>query len=139
MMTECDTLLMVGSSFPYSEFLPKEGQARGVQIDIDPKHAQHPLSDGSQSGRRQRGNTCARSFRCSNARPDRAWREKIESDIVDWWKVLEARAMNEAQPDQSAARLLGTLAAAAGQLHPHRATPARRRTGLRAISKSGAA
>src|SRR3954471_17964978 len=36
-MTECDTLLMVGSSFPYSEFLPKEGQARGVQIDIDPK------------------------------------------------------------------------------------------------------
>jgi pyruvate dehydrogenase (quinone) len=37
MMTECDTLLMVGSSFPYSEFLPKEGQARGVQIDIHPR------------------------------------------------------------------------------------------------------
>src|SRR3954454_12026459 len=37
MMSECDTLLMVGSSFPYSEFLPKEGQARGVQIDLDPK------------------------------------------------------------------------------------------------------
>ena len=36
MMTECDTLLMIGSGFPYSEFLPKEGQARGVQIDIDP-------------------------------------------------------------------------------------------------------
>ena len=34
-MMDCDTLLMVGSSFPYSEFLPKEGQARGVQIDID--------------------------------------------------------------------------------------------------------
>jgi pyruvate dehydrogenase (quinone) len=34
-MAGCDTLLMVGSSFPYSEFLPKEGQARGVQIDID--------------------------------------------------------------------------------------------------------
>ena len=34
-MAECDTLLMVGTSFPYSEFLPKEGQARGVQIDID--------------------------------------------------------------------------------------------------------
>jgi len=37
MMQHCDTLLMVGSSFPYSEFLPKEGQARGVQIDIDGK------------------------------------------------------------------------------------------------------
>ena len=35
MMSECDTLLMVGSSFPYSEFLPTEGKARGVQIDID--------------------------------------------------------------------------------------------------------
>ena len=34
MMMECDTLLMIGSSFPYSEFLPEEGQARGVQIDI---------------------------------------------------------------------------------------------------------
>ena len=37
MMSECDTLLMIGSNFPYSEFLPKEGQARGVQIDIDPR------------------------------------------------------------------------------------------------------
>src|SRR6478672_3962404 len=35
LMMDCDTLLMVGSSFPYSEFLPEEGQARGVQIDID--------------------------------------------------------------------------------------------------------
>ena len=35
LMKDCDTLLMVGSSFPYSEFLPEEGQARGVQIDID--------------------------------------------------------------------------------------------------------
>ena len=39
MMMECDTLLMIGSGFPYSEFLPKEGQARGVQIDIDARHA----------------------------------------------------------------------------------------------------
>src|SRR3954453_18330808 len=35
LMMGCDTLLLVGSSFPYSEFLPEEGQARGVQIDID--------------------------------------------------------------------------------------------------------
>lgn len=34
LMTECDTLLMIGSGFPYSEFLPKEGRARGVQIDL---------------------------------------------------------------------------------------------------------
>src|SRR5204862_7494307 len=35
LMTECDTLLMIGSSFPYSEFLPKEGKAKGIQIDLD--------------------------------------------------------------------------------------------------------
>ncbi len=35
MMTGCDTLLTVGSSFPYSQFMPDYGQARGVQIDID--------------------------------------------------------------------------------------------------------
>src|SRR5918992_90363 len=35
LMQGCDTLLMIGSTFPYSEFLPKEGQARGVQIDLD--------------------------------------------------------------------------------------------------------
>src|SRR5512142_863618 len=37
LMMNCDTLLMVGSSFPYSEFLPEEGQAHGIQIDIDPR------------------------------------------------------------------------------------------------------
>ena len=38
MMKECDTLFMIGSAFPYTEFLPKEGQARGVQIDIAPRN-----------------------------------------------------------------------------------------------------
>ena len=42
-MMECDTLLMVGSSFPYAEFLPPEGQARGVQIDIDPASLDRPM------------------------------------------------------------------------------------------------
>ncbi len=53
MMTGCDTLLMIGSGFPYSEFLPKEGSARGVQIDIASGDAQHPLSDGGEPRRRQ--------------------------------------------------------------------------------------
>jgi hypothetical protein len=54
MMRDCDTLLMIGSSFPYSEFLPKPGQARGVQIDIDGRLLSMPLSDGGQPRRRQR-------------------------------------------------------------------------------------
>lgn len=36
-MEDCDTLLIVGSSFPYIEFMPKPGQAKGVQIELDPK------------------------------------------------------------------------------------------------------
>ena len=51
MMQGCDTLLMVGSSFPYSEWLPEPGQARGVQIDLDAQPARHPLPDGGQPGR----------------------------------------------------------------------------------------
>ena len=63
LMKGCDTFLMVGSAFPYSEFLPEPGNARGVQIDIDGA-PQPALSHGSQSGRRQRGHTCARCCRC---------------------------------------------------------------------------
>ena len=55
LMTECDTLLMIGSAFPYAEFFPKEGQARGIQIDIKPEMLS-ALSDGSQPGRRRGGN-----------------------------------------------------------------------------------
>ena len=53
MMEGCDTLLMVGTSFPYSEFLPKEGQARCVEIDIDGGHDRHPLP-GRRAARRRR-------------------------------------------------------------------------------------
>ena len=54
LMKGCDTFLMIGSAFPYSEFLPKPGDARGVQIDIDGTMAQPALPDGGQHGRRQR-------------------------------------------------------------------------------------
>ena len=97
MMAECDTLLMVGTSFPYSEFLPKEGQARGVQIDID----------GSMLGIRfpTEVNLIGDSSEALRAlvpyleqKQDRSWREKIEKGITEWWKVLEARAMSDAKP-----------------------------------------
>ena len=56
LMMECDTFLMLGSGFPYSEFLPKEGQARGVQVDIEPGDAFDTLPARSQSGRLRQGN-----------------------------------------------------------------------------------
>jgi pyruvate dehydrogenase (quinone) len=62
MMSECDTLLMVGSSFPYSEFLPKEGQARGVQIE--PTFACHHTSGRIVASRQILASPDSRSNRC---------------------------------------------------------------------------
>ncbi len=97
MMTECDTLLIVGSSFPYSEFLPKEGQARGVQIDIDSKmlSIRYP-TEVNLTG--DSAETLRALIPLLERKQDRSWREKLEGEIKDWWKVLEARAMNSAKP-----------------------------------------
>jgi pyruvate dehydrogenase (quinone) len=97
MMTECDTLLMIGSSFPYSEFLPKEGDARGVQIDIDPKmiNIRYPM-ELSLVG--DSAETLRALIPLLERKTDRSWREKIEGWVKDWWEVLEARAMNSANP-----------------------------------------
>ena len=97
MMVNCDTLLMIGSGFPYSEFLPKEGQARGVQIDIDPKmlSIRYPMEVnlvGDSAG------TLRELIPLLQRKQDRSWRERIEAGVADWWKVLEARAMNDATP-----------------------------------------
>jgi pyruvate dehydrogenase (quinone) len=97
MMTGCDTLLMVGSSFPYSEFLPKEGAARGVQIEIDPKmvNIRYPM-EVSLVG--DSAETLRALIPLLERKTDRSWRETIESGIKEWWEVLEARAMNSANP-----------------------------------------
>jgi pyruvate dehydrogenase (quinone) len=97
MMTGCDTLLMVGSSFPYSEFLPKEGTARGVQIDIDPKmiNIRYPM-ELSLVG--DSAETLRALIPLLERKTDRSWRETIEGNIKEWWEVLEARAMNSADP-----------------------------------------
>ena len=97
MMVECDTLLMVGSSFPYSEFLPKEGQARGVQIEIDPKMVsiRYPMEVNLVGDSAE---TLRALIPMLDRKQDRSWREKLEGEIKDWWKVLEARAMNSAKP-----------------------------------------
>jgi len=97
MMMGCDTLLMVGSSFPYAEFLPKEGQARGVQIEIDGKmpSMRYPMEVPLVGDSAE---TLRALIPLLERKSDRSWRETIESNIVDWWKVLEARAMNEADP-----------------------------------------
>ncbi|HEX4122461.1 MAG TPA: thiamine pyrophosphate-requiring protein [Verrucomicrobiae bacterium] len=97
LMMNCDTLFMIGTSFPYSEFLPEEGTVPCVQIDIDPRmlSLRYP-ADVCLAG------DSAETLRALNPllkrKEDRSWRDKIEKGILDWWKVLEGRAMNEANP-----------------------------------------
>ena len=97
LMMGCDTLLMIGTSFPYSEFLPKEGQARGVHIEIDQRRlslrypAEVCLAGDSAE-------TLRALLPLLVPKTDRSWRDKIETNVKDWWKVLEARAMNDATP-----------------------------------------
>jgi pyruvate dehydrogenase (quinone) len=97
LMLECDTLLIVGSSFPYSEFLPKEGQARGVQIDIDAKmlSIRYPTEVNLVGDSAE---TLRALIPLLVRKEHRSWRKKIEEEVDDWWKTLEARAMNDAKP-----------------------------------------
>ena len=97
MMTECDTLLMVGSNFPYSEFLPREGQARGVQIDIDARlvSIRYPMEVNLVGDSAATLRLLAPLLR---RKQDRGWRETIEKNVAEWWKTLEERAMAAAHP-----------------------------------------
>jgi pyruvate dehydrogenase (quinone) len=97
MMNECDTLLMVGSSFPYAEFLPKEGQARGVQIDIDGKmlSLRYPMECNLLGGAKE---TIRALLPLIQHKTDRAWRARIEDKVQTWWHVAEAKAMQPGDP-----------------------------------------
>ncbi len=97
LMAECDTLLMIGSSFPYSEFLPEEGQARGVQIDIDPKmlNIRYPMEVGLYGDSKE---TLQKLIPFLKRKTDRSWQENIMKEVKDWWKLLEAKAYTTAHP-----------------------------------------
>lgn len=97
LMMECDTLLMVGTSFPYSEFLPKEGQAKAVQIDIDGRMLglRYPTNINLHGDSKR---TLQALIPLLERKTDRSWRNQIEKEIERWWKVVEARAMNSADP-----------------------------------------
>ncbi len=97
LMNDCDTLLMIGSGFPYSEFLPKEGQVKAVQIDIDGKmlSIRYPMTVNLHGDSKE---TLKALIPLLQKKEDRKWREHIEKEIRRWWKVLEARAMDKANP-----------------------------------------
>jgi pyruvate dehydrogenase (quinone) len=97
LMTKCDTLLMVGSGFPYAEFLPKEGQAKGVQIDLKPDmlSLRYPMNVNLVGDSKE---TLRALLPMLESKKDRAWRDEIAGWTRSWWETLEGRAMAEAKP-----------------------------------------
>lgn len=97
LMNECDTLFMIGTSFPYSEFLPEEGQARGVQIDIDGRKLsiRYPMEVNLIGDAKE---TLRALLPYLRRKADRSWQQRIEAEVADWWRTLEARARMPAKP-----------------------------------------
>jgi len=97
LMTECDTLLMIGSGFPYSEFLPEEGQARGVQIDLkaDMLGLRYPMEVNLHGDAAE---TLRALLPLLTEKTERKWRGEIKQWRADWEEKLEARAMVAADP-----------------------------------------
>ncbi len=97
MIEGCDTLLMVGTSFPYAEFLPKEGQARCVEIDLMAEMIgiRYPadvllIGDAKETLRALEPHLVRKE--------DRRWREGIEKKVGEWWDIVERRALMAADP-----------------------------------------
>ncbi|MBL0408443.1 thiamine pyrophosphate-requiring protein [Microvirga aerilata] len=97
LMQGCDTLLMVGSSFPYTEFLPKEGQARGVQIDRDPGMLglRYPMEVNLVG---DAAATLAALLPLLAEKQDRSWRETIEASVASSHEQIRGMALAAADP-----------------------------------------
>ena len=97
LMKGCDTFFMIGSAFPYSEFLPDPGDARGVQIDIDGTRLslRYPM-EVSMVG--DSAVTLRALLPLLDQKPADHWRKGIESGVAEWWKTLDERAMESADP-----------------------------------------
>jgi pyruvate dehydrogenase (quinone) len=97
LMQDCDTLLTVGSSFPYTQFMPEFGQARGVQVDIDPTFIgmRYPYELNLVGDARQ---TLRALIPHLEQRTDRSWRQTVEDNVAEWWESMAAEAMVEASP-----------------------------------------
>jgi pyruvate dehydrogenase (quinone) len=97
LMMECDTLLTVGSNFPYSQFLPELDQARAVQIDRSGKWIgmRYPYELNVVGDAKS---TLQALIPLLERKSDRAWREKIENHVASWWEIAQRSAMTDADP-----------------------------------------
>ena len=90
MMQGADTLLMVGTSFPYSEFLPPPGQAKAIQIDLAARNLSIRYAmDLALVGDSK--DTLAELLPLLRRKEDRSWQEEIEKGVTEWWQLMEER------------------------------------------------
>lgn len=96
LMRDCDTLLMIGSGFPYAEFLPEEGQAKAVQIDIQPGmlSLRYPMDVNLLGDAKE----TLKALLPLIDQKDYKWRNNVEKNVAAWWKLLDKRAHAEANP-----------------------------------------
>ncbi|WP_116137693.1 thiamine pyrophosphate-requiring protein [Trinickia diaoshuihuensis] len=108
LMTHCDTLLMIGSGFPYSEFLPKEGDARGVQIDLgaDMLSLRYPMEVNLVGDSAE---TLRALLPLLDQKTDDAWRKRIEGWTSEWWDTLDKRAKEPAKRGVNPQRIFTEL------------------------------
>ncbi|MFJ6675432.1 thiamine pyrophosphate-requiring protein [Actinosynnema sp. NPDC091369] len=97
LMRDCDTLLIVGSSFPYSQFLPEFGKARAVQVDVDGRFIgmRYPTEVNLVG---DAGATLRAMVPLLRRKEDRSWRDKVERDVVEWWETLRRQSFVDADP-----------------------------------------
>ncbi|HEY7592016.1 MAG TPA: thiamine pyrophosphate-requiring protein [Actinophytocola sp.] len=97
LMRDCDTLLIVGSNFPYTQFLPDFGQARAVQIDLDGRFIgmRYPTEVNLVGDARA---TLQALLPLVETKPDGKWRETIEGNVASWWETIDRQAHIEADP-----------------------------------------
>ncbi|GAA4542592.1 thiamine pyrophosphate-requiring protein [Mycobacterium paraffinicum] len=97
LMRDCDTLLTVGSSFPYTQFLPEFGQARAVQIDVDGRliGMRYPYEVNLVADAKTALRALIPHLR---RKEDRAWREEIEKNVARWWETMDKEAHVSADP-----------------------------------------
>lgn len=93
----CDTLLMVGTSFPYIEFLPKPGDARGVQIDVDPARIglRYPVEVGLVGDSR---GTLQELLPLLERKEKRKFLEKAQEGVKEWWDLMKERGTRPDKP-----------------------------------------
>ncbi len=96
-LSECDTFVIAGSSFPYMEFLPKPGQARTVQIDVDPRRIgmRHPVEVGLVG---DCGAVLTALLPMVERKEDRSFLDKAQENMKNWNELMELRGTNASLP-----------------------------------------